>query len=118
MEEIGGTFQVRFAKEFVPNKGRDKMLSLSIFASLPQPGSAAVEDDDLSMSANHSRSGNAYEFMQRRRRATGDPTTQRQHALIRLANFCNSDNALCVIAVWWICIEGFADTDLGDSFLP
>lgn len=85
-------------REFVPEKGRDKMLSLAIFNQ-----SSAVQDNasyySASTSDRGSRSSNAYNFMQRRRHEAGDPTTQRQQALIRMANYANSEIPLCVSSV-------------------
>ncbi|KAF8294171.1 hypothetical protein DL93DRAFT_856925 [Clavulina sp. PMI_390] len=96
-EELGGKFQVRPHREFMPGKGRDKMLSLAIFAREDFETSTFVEDDAASIS--HSVSVNAYNFMRRQRAEAGDPTLLRHHALIRLANYSSSDIPLCMSAV-------------------
>ncbi|KAF8297748.1 hypothetical protein DL93DRAFT_760795 [Clavulina sp. PMI_390] len=96
-EKLGGKFQVRPHREFMPGKGRDKMLSLAIFAREDFETSTFVEDDAASIS--HSVSVNAYNFMRRQRAEAGDPTLLRHHALIRLANYSSSDIPLCMSAV-------------------
>lgn len=107
---MGAAFQVRPHKEFVPSKGRDKFLSLAIFALLAQHSSSVASD---SASENQSHPSNAYEFMQRRRQETGDPTAQRQFALIRMANYSNTDIPLCVSRTG---IENFTFSHSSHSF--
>lgn len=94
VEERAGAFQVRPHREFVPDKGRNKMLSLAIFQSASGLDTSSTHSD---LASDHrSRSSNAYEFMQRRRRESGDPAVQQQQATIRMANYAHSDIPLCV----------------------
>jgi DNA mismatch repair protein MSH5 len=93
VEEHGGTFQVRPHREFASDKGRDKMLSLAIFANAID-SSASIHTD--SIAGNGSHSGNAYSFMQQRRRDIGDPSIHRHHSLIRMSNYSSSETPLCV----------------------
>ena len=80
----GGTFQVRPHKDFIPIKGRDRLLSLRLLTELciddASVGSAASETG----SASEPR--NAYDFMRRRRKFGGDPALQTWNASVRLAN--------------------------------
>lgn len=92
---IGGTFQIRPFKEFVPSRGRDRLLSLSRFMEF------STEDGDLPPSSdngsNSSQPANAYDFMRSRHKTNGDPTTQRWNATVRLANFASVESSpLCV----------------------
>jgi DNA mismatch repair protein MSH5 len=96
VEETGCAFQIRPHREFIPEKGRDMMLSLAMLNQLPYSGLSSSLIDGVSTSDNNSRSGQAYEFMQRRRQETGDPTLQRRQGMIRLANYSNSETPLCV----------------------
>ena len=93
MDASGGVFQVRPAKDFIPNKGRDRLLSLDFLLNLP------VEQSDA---PPHSPSSdvaptNAYDFMRSRRDATGDPILRKWNATIRLGNFVALERSpLCV----------------------
>lgn len=92
MEESEGIFQLRPHKDFVPARGRERLLSLRILSVLPL--------DDDNHSSVHSFSDtphNASEFMRRRQEANGDPAMKRWNAMVRLGNFATLDNApLCV----------------------
>lgn len=57
-----------------------------------------VEDRDSNSSvSSDSEARNAYDFMRRRRDVTGDPTSQKWNAAIRLANYASIDGSpLCV----------------------
>ena len=95
VDSASGTFQIRPFKEFMPSKGRDRLLSLSRLTDF------STEDTDLPPSSdndsNSSGLANAYNFMRSRREANGDPTTKRWNASIRLANFASvEESPLCV----------------------
>ncbi|KAF8957258.1 hypothetical protein BDZ97DRAFT_2079293 [Flammula alnicola] len=98
MESADGTFQIRPFKEFVPSKGRVRLLSLNLFTNI------SVDENDLPSSpganSSSSRPHNAYDFMQSRREITGDPTTRRRNASIRLANFASiEESPLCMASI-------------------
>ncbi|KAF8158095.1 hypothetical protein B0H34DRAFT_749503 [Crassisporium funariophilum] len=98
MESGDATFQIRPFKEFVASKGRDRLLSLSRFTNF------TAEDNELPASSDadstSSRPNNAYDFMRARREFTGDPTTKRWNASIRLANFASVETSpLCMASV-------------------
>ncbi|KAF9554712.1 hypothetical protein CPC08DRAFT_744416 [Agrocybe pediades] len=98
METTSGVFQIRPFKEFVPAKGRDRLLALNRFAYI------STDDNDLPPSSedasSSSRPRNAYDFMQSRREVTGDPTTMRWNASIRLANFASVESSpLCLASI-------------------
>lgn len=91
MDVAGGVFQIRPHKDFVPSKGRERLVSLNLLSSLPQ-GEPAHSD----IASNMSNPKNAYDFMTRQKDISGDPTTRRWNALIRLSNFSSVDNSpLC-----------------------
>ncbi|KAH7919581.1 hypothetical protein BV22DRAFT_1108014 [Leucogyrophana mollusca] len=97
METSGSIFQIRPHKEFVPHKGRDRLLSLHLLSELVQEDANghASSDADSSLAPR-----NAYEFMQRRKEAGGDPTMKRWNAAIRLANFAALESSpLCISSV-------------------
>ncbi|KAF9019023.1 hypothetical protein BDZ89DRAFT_1103526 [Hymenopellis radicata] len=96
----GSVFQIRPYKDFVPGKGRDRLMSLQLLSDLP-PGETADPSSERSSSPSNSHSRNAYEFMSRRRqRGTGDPTAKRWNAAIRLSNFASIDAApLCLSSI-------------------
>ena len=93
-EGAGGTFQVRPHKDFIPAKGRDRLLSLRLLSELPNAGTdPGAASDTESMSEPR----NAYDFMRRRREYGEDPTLQKWNASVRLANYASIDNCpLCV----------------------
>ncbi|KAI0775544.1 DNA mismatch repair protein MutS [Trametes elegans] len=94
MDGSGGTFQVRPHKDFLPLKGRDRLLSLRILSELPV---LSDNQDDPSESDLTSEPRNAYDFMRRRREIGGDPTLQKWNASVRLANFASVENSpLCL----------------------
>ncbi|KAF8890007.1 muts domain V-domain-containing protein [Gymnopilus junonius] len=95
METANGIFQICPFKEFIPSKGRNKLLSLSRLSNFPD------ESDDIPPSSetesSSSRPNNAYDFMRCRREITGDPTAIRWNASIRLANFASIETSpLCL----------------------
>ncbi|KAF8332768.1 uncharacterized protein EI90DRAFT_2918244 [Cantharellus anzutake] len=85
MEEHGGTFQVRPHREFVPEKGRDKMLCLNLFSHASY---------DNSETSDSSTSRNAYDFM-KKRAVQIDPTVQQRLARVRSANYSYDIAPLC-----------------------
>jgi len=93
-EASGGIFQIRPHKEFSPHKGRDRLLSLRFLSEL------RIEDTAQSLSSDDNsgpESRNAYEFMQKRKYAMGDPSMKRWNAAIRLANYTELESSpLCV----------------------
>ncbi|KAM5533149.1 hypothetical protein V8D89_013197 [Ganoderma adspersum] len=90
----GGTFQIRPHKEFIPLKGRDRLLSLRLLSQLPV---GPNEQDTVSELGSVSEPRNAYDFMRRRRETGNDPTMQKWNASIRLANFASIENSpLCL----------------------
>ncbi|KAF9242539.1 muts domain V-domain-containing protein [Melanogaster broomeanus] len=97
-EASGSIFQIRPHKEFVPRKGRDRLLSLRLLSELD----CDVDPNHDSSSDIPSTTGirNAYDFMQKRRVVTGDPTMKRWNAAIRLANFASLESApLCLSSI-------------------
>ncbi|KAI0770485.1 DNA mismatch repair protein MutS [Fomes fomentarius] len=90
----GGTFQVRPHKDFIPSRGRDRLLSLRFLSELPIGQS---DQDSVSEAASVSEPRNAYDFMRRRREIGGDPTMQKWNASVRLANFTSVEKSpLCL----------------------
>ncbi|KAI0789758.1 DNA mismatch repair protein MutS [Abortiporus biennis] len=91
MDASNGVFQIRPHKDFMPSKGRDRVLSLRLLAELPH------YEEDQSSNSDPSEPRNAYEFMNKRREVNGDPTQTRWQASIRLANYAAVDGApLCL----------------------
>ena len=90
MDESGGFFQICLAKDFALAKGRERLLSLGCLSELPVDVlDPATSDSDTA--------SNAYDFMQRRRAVTGDPTQRKWNASIRLGNFASLEaSPLCV----------------------
>ncbi|KAI5123127.1 hypothetical protein M0805_001482 [Coniferiporia weirii] len=95
MEESGGLFQIRPAKDFTPAKGRDRLLSLSFLSELP------FEEANAPSSISSSDAPtNAYEFMRGRRNFTGDPSLKWWNASIRVGNFTSLESSpLCISAI-------------------
>lgn len=91
VELSGGQCQVRPHREFVAQKGCDKLQQLRILSELPR--SEVHSTDDRHFPSSTPR--NANEFMNARRH-TGDPTAQRLNASIRLLNFGCDRAPLCV----------------------
>jgi DNA mismatch repair protein MSH5 len=88
VDEAGGFFQIRPHKEFQASKGRDRLVSLSLLSDLD------LEEDQENKSPKHM---NAYNFMRVRRESTGDPTSKKWNASVRLPNFASVENSpLCV----------------------
>lgn len=81
----GGFFQIRPQKDFKPERGRNHALSLGLLSDLPED---TIDRPDLDASAEPR---NAYEFMQRRRSAEGNPTLKRWNASVRMSNFATLD---------------------------
>jgi DNA mismatch repair protein MSH5 len=95
VDVTGGVFQIRPHKDFVPSKGHERLLSLNLLSSLPQPDWVTSTESDVN--SNTSNPKNAYDFMRRQKDVSGDPTMRRWNALIRLYNFASIENApLCV----------------------
>lgn len=92
-EASGGVFQIRPHKEFTPHRGRDRLLSLRFLSELTTEDSGQCLSSDSSSGAEPR---NAYEFMQKRKQAAGDPTMKRWNAAIRLANYASVESSLCV----------------------
>lgn len=94
MDTSAGIFQVRPFKDFLPSKGRDRVLSLRLLTVLGTEN--ADKTGSSEMSSEH-EPRNAYDFMRTRKNTSGDPTMQRWNASIRLANHASVDNTpLCV----------------------
>lgn len=99
VDASAGVFQIRPHKDFIASKGRDRILSLQLLSVLPMDDS---NPSHVAGASSDSESRNAYDFMQRRRDATGDPHTQRWNASIRLANYASIDGSpLCVSMLPW-----------------
>lgn len=81
----GGFFQIRPQKDFRPERGRNHALSLGLLSDLPED---TIDRPDLDASAEPR---NAYEFMQRRRSAEGNPALKRWNASVRMSNFAALD---------------------------
>lgn len=96
-ETSGGTFQIRPHKDFIPSKGRDRLLSLRLLSELPLEDNQASSHSDLSSNSEHR---SAYDFMRSRRETGADPTLKRWNASIRLSNFATVESSpLCVCAI-------------------
>jgi DNA mismatch repair protein MSH5 len=95
-DTLSAFFQIRPRKDFLPTKGRDRLLSLGLFAQLPQENLDITPPMDIDADrVEHERS--AYDFMRKRRDAIGDPNQNRWNAMIRLSNFTSVDSSpLCV----------------------
>lgn len=94
VDTCGGVFQIRPHKDFLPRKGRERILSLHLLSTLPTD---EVDPLAASSSSSDTEPRSAYDFMRRQRDVNGDPTTQRWNASIRLANYAAVDDApLCV----------------------
>ena len=91
VDEAGGFFQIRPHKDFVPSRGRDRLLSLSLLADLrqdhiPQPSSGTLRDPR-----------DAYDSIRKRQESGGDPAMKRWNASIRISNFASAETSpLCV----------------------
>ncbi|KIP05169.1 hypothetical protein PHLGIDRAFT_74704, partial [Phlebiopsis gigantea 11061_1 CR5-6] len=90
-------FRIRPHKDFIPAKGRARILSLRLLTTLP---SDDIISAAISAGSSDSEPRNAYDFMRRRRDVTGDPTVQQWNAAIRLANYASIDGSpLCLGSV-------------------
>ncbi|KAI9443370.1 muts domain V-domain-containing protein [Lactarius indigo] len=85
MATSGGFFQIRPQKDFRPERGRNSVLSLGLLCDLPEE---TIDPPDPYPSAEPR---NAYDFMQRRRSAKGNPTLKRWNASVRMSNFAALD---------------------------
>ncbi|KAG1751159.1 DNA mismatch repair protein MutS [Suillus lakei] len=93
-EASGGVFQIRPHKEFSPHRGRDRLLSLRFLSELTTEDTRQCLSSDSSPGAEPR---NAYEFMQIRKQAAGDPAMKRWNAAIRLANYASLESSpLCI----------------------
>ncbi|CAL1712854.1 unnamed protein product [Somion occarium] len=94
VDSSGSVFQLRPHKDFLPNKGRDRILSLRLLSELVNYG---AEENTTSDRSSDSEPRNAYDFMRRRKEGKGDPTGQRWNASVRLANYASLECApLCL----------------------
>ncbi|TCD61354.1 MutS protein msh5 [Steccherinum ochraceum] len=94
MDTTGGQFTMRPYKDFIPTRGRDRALSLSLLSELSTD--TAPDDDHSSDSGSRS----AYDFMRRRKDVNEDPDSQRWNAAIRLANYASVETSpLCMGSV-------------------
>lgn len=105
-DSSGGLFQLRPHKDFLPVKGRERVLSLRLLAELP---SHHLEGERSSSPDHNSEPTSAYDFMRKRKDVTGDPTMQRWNASIRLANYAAVDSAP-------LCVSAFLDLSQSCSF--
>jgi DNA mismatch repair protein MSH5 len=96
VELAGGQCQVRPHREFVAQKGRNKLQQLRLLSQLPQS-----EFDDAYSRVSPSAPRNVNDFIGSRRNSERDPTVQRLYAAIRLLNFGGEDAPLCVS---WPCV--------------
>lgn len=104
MDVSGGIFQIRPHKEFIPAKGRERLLSLHLLSELPCEDVDNHPNSDLTPT---SEPKNAYDFMTRRREIGADPALKRWNASIRLSNFTSVQSSpLCVRTYYkvWPCL--------------
>ncbi|KIO27058.1 hypothetical protein M407DRAFT_73753 [Tulasnella calospora MUT 4182] len=87
MDETSGRFRVRPHKEFSPEQGREKMLSLRIVSEIKE-----YEDPSL---MEQSVSRNAYDFMGTRNGSLTDSHMNKWAASIRAFNFATITAPLC-----------------------
>ncbi|KAJ6585066.1 DNA mismatch repair protein MutS [Mycena capillaripes] len=101
MDASGGVFEIRPHKEFVPSKGRERLLSLRLLSELPQEDNDLPASSEIGSTSSNSDTRNAYDFMRRRHATTGgDPTMKRWNASIRLSNFTSVDSSpLCIASI-------------------
>ncbi|KAK7681540.1 hypothetical protein QCA50_015272 [Cerrena zonata] len=93
-DRTGGIFQLRPHKDFLLNKGRDRLLSIRMLSELT---SYDVDESLPSDQSSDSEPRNAYDFMRRRKKVTGDPTVQKWNASVRLANYASLETSpLCL----------------------
>ncbi|KAH9889862.1 DNA mismatch repair protein MutS [Cubamyces lactineus] len=94
MDGSGGTFQIRPHKDFLPLRGRDRLLSLRLLSELPVDQD---QPDNTTGSDSVTEPRNAYDFMRRRRETGNDPLIQKWNASVRLANFASVETSpLCL----------------------
>ncbi|KIK69506.1 hypothetical protein GYMLUDRAFT_66815 [Collybiopsis luxurians FD-317 M1] len=99
MEGSDGVFQIRPHKDFLPAKGKDRLMNLQLLSDLPQDvaqeASARGSLDDATFISR-----NAYDFMARRADVLNDPTAKRWNASIRISNFASLESSpLCMASV-------------------
>ncbi|KAK7048433.1 muts 5 [Favolaschia claudopus] len=103
MDASGGVFQIRPHKEFVPSKGRERLLSLRLLSELPQDDGNLPASSEIASTSSNSDGAtrNAYDFMRRRHEETGgNPTMKRWNASIRLSNFASVESSpLCLASI-------------------
>ncbi|KAI6147241.1 muts domain V-domain-containing protein [Pisolithus tinctorius] len=96
-EAAGSIFQIRPHREFVPSKGRERVLSLKLLTELE--GGVCSSPDTFPETSENGLMG-AYNFMQGRKQTSGDPNMKRWNATIRLANFASLESApLCLSCI-------------------
>ncbi|KAI6042638.1 DNA mismatch repair protein MutS, partial [Pisolithus marmoratus] len=96
-EAAGTIFQIRPHKEFVPAKGRERLLTLKFLTELE---GGVYGSSEASLESSESGLKGAYNFMQERKQTSGDPNTKRWNATIRLANFASLESApLCLSSI-------------------
>ncbi|KAI6030817.1 DNA mismatch repair protein MutS [Pisolithus orientalis] len=96
-EAAGSIFQIRPHREFVPSKGRERVLSLKLLTELE--GGVCSSLDAFPETSENGLMG-AYNFMQGRKQTSGDPNMKRWNATIRLANFASLESApLCLSCI-------------------
>ncbi|CAK5284093.1 unnamed protein product [Mycena citricolor] len=122
MDASGGVFQIRPQKEFVPSKGRERLLSLRLLAHIPRSSLdlPASSDDDRDGVSVVSQTRNAYDFMRRRHEVRGgDPTVARWNACIRLSNYTAVESSplsiSCIGALLDYLVRDRAANDLEDE---
>ncbi|KAG8930587.1 MutS protein msh5 [Tulasnella sp. 418] len=90
-EEFSSRFQIRPHREFIPEKGRGRLLSLNIFDQPPL---------EASLSSNEEEPKNAYDFMRSRKKLQGeDPAMKRWKASIRAQNYAKLVAPLSMAAI-------------------
>ncbi|KAF9533174.1 DNA mismatch repair protein MutS [Crepidotus variabilis] len=100
MEKRAGMFQIRPFKEFAVSRGKDRLLSLTRLSALVPDDSNLPPSSDADFESHSSRHTNAYDFMRSRRQITGDPTTRRWNASIRMSNFTSVESSpLCLSSI-------------------
>ncbi|KAG9034813.1 MutS protein msh5 [Tulasnella sp. JGI-2019a] len=98
-DESSARFSVRPHREFVPERGNDRLLSLRILNQF-EPLADLDYSETASCSTGTFGAQNAYDFMRRRQEAQGgDPTLKLWKASIRARNFSASNSPLCLSAV-------------------
>lgn len=90
VELAGGQCQVRPHREFIPQKGHNKLQQLRILSQLPQGEAEPPNSSTIPAPRN------VDDFIDSRRNLENDPTAQKLYAAIRLLNFGGDEAPLCV----------------------